>query len=118
METVEQYKMRDDQLRLIGKTLLPDSPPHPQELLDSWGRGEYPGNLIPSEIIEGKAKTTKSLLARLRSVASSIPKERVSGAGLSESEKNLFSKVKEGSNLNWLGIRKAGLILNRLHGGS
>jgi hypothetical protein len=118
METVEQYKMRDEQLRIIGKTLLPDAPPHPQELLDSWGRGEHPGNLIPSDIIEGKAKAKKSLLARLRSVASSIPKEKISGAGLSESERNLFSKVKEGSNLNWLGIRKAGLILNRLHGGS
>jgi hypothetical protein len=116
MEMVEQYKARDVELAKIGNSLEPRQ--HPQSLLDSWGLGELPGNLIPREIIEGKSKASPALIARIRHLASNVSLADLSGGSLSESEKNLFSKIKSGSNLNWLGIRKAGLILNRLHGGS
>lgn len=115
---VEEFKSRDVQLRKIAKTLLPDSPPSPQELLDSWGRGEFPGNIVPDSVVKGESRVNKRLLRRLQEVAKSVPSGRVESSDLGVSEKLLFAKLKDGSNLNWLGIRRAGLILNRLHGGN
>lgn len=118
MEMVEQFKSRDASLRKIARALNPESPSSPQNLLDTWGRGEAPGNIIPDSIIKGERKPTKRLINRLREVAAKASNNAIEAANFSESETNLFNKIREGSNLNWLGMRKAGLILNRLHGGS
>jgi hypothetical protein len=115
---IEEYKERDKNLAKISKVLVPSSPPSPAAMLDSWGKGEFPGKLIPSEIIAGTHRVTRSLLNRLRKIALKVKDSTLEAAELSGSETNLFRKIQSGSSLNWLGIRKAGMILNRLHGGS
>lgn len=123
LNAVEKFVARDKELlkvaRLIGvqelkaggKRLLTS-----QEVLDAWGEGIVPFNRIPLAVIEGERALLPADFAVLRS--DTEIDETFSEGNLTASEKILVNKKLAGKPLNALGTRLAGLLVNRLHGGS
>jgi len=122
MDMVGDFIQRDKDLREIGRKLMPEVNVSPQEILDGWGLGESPWNLIPYEVIQGERRVTDLDISAMRAVweddleLDSVPTGLPSG-NITASEAELVAKHVEGKPLTVLGTRIAGLVINRLHGG-
>lgn len=123
LNTVEKFVARDKELlkvaRLVGTQELKAGGRRlltSQEVLDAWGEGIVPFNRIPLAVIEGERALLPADFAVLRS--DTELDESFTGGNLTASEKILVNKKLAGKPLNALGTRLAGLLVNRLHGGS
>lgn len=111
---------RTNQLRKLIN-YFKDSPVHfpssPQQLIADWGLGKWPSNLLPLEVIQGKAAVDKPLLSSLGSVLSTPNKSRSDVVtGNSVTSASLAERMKKAP--NWLQTHLKGFWLSRLHAGS
>lgn len=124
LNTVERFVARDKELRKVSRLLGAQSLAAggrkrlltSQEVLDAWGEGIVPFNRIPLAVIEGERALLPADLSIVRT--DSEQTAFLDSDHLTASEKVLVHKHLSGRPLNVLGTRLAGLLVNRLHGGS
>jgi hypothetical protein len=117
-DMVQEFIYREIQLEKVAKGLRDVTQTSARGLINSWGEGTFPGNLIPTEVVAGKARVTSSMMSRIRNLAKGILSNPNQVVHLVASERALLEKLSNRNPLNWTGTRKAGAILNRLHTGS
>lgn len=131
--TVAKFIERDNSLRRFASALNLDE--SPQELLDQWGLGLYPGAAVPLDIIQGKSNLTTEQAAHLsgsfnptgqsnKEVAhwakKVIETTKEPKSDTAPTSAPAFARHKAGASKPLAGLRSRlkGLLINRLHGGS
>jgi hypothetical protein len=79
---VAAFKQRDRELGKLARALNKENPPSAQSILNGWGLGELPYNLIPHEVISGQRR----LDARTISAILTISEREALKANSSEDE--------------------------------
>lgn len=131
--TVDKFIERDNSLRRYASALNLDE--SPQELLDQWGMGLYPGASVPLDVIQGKSNISTEQAAAL---AGNFDPQGQSNREVAHWAKKIIETTKEAKSsiaptsaphgarhrlgvskpLAGLRSRLKGLLINRLHGGS
>lgn len=131
--TVNKFMERDESLRRFSSALNLDF--SPQDLLDQWGGGLYPGAAVPLDIIQGKSTLTDEQAIALKDQFD--PKGK-SNQDVAKWAKRVYDSTKSSADsltptsgpsslrhrkglstpLAGLRSRLKGLLINRLHGGS
>lgn len=120
---ISTFAARDQQLWRLSRFVPAFEGLTPQAILDGWGRGEFPFNLIPSSVMDGTKRVSGSLISKLKTTTASDDSSP-SGAAKAQGPKtfneyltSLAARDHLGP-LSWLLTRRAGFVMSRLHFGS
>jgi hypothetical protein len=142
LKAIDQYVWRDYELLKFSKAL--NLGVGPQTILDGWGRAESPYDLLPEEVISGDSTLKRSTIRAIKSVvkgrldpgppvpvdpATGLLTRKIAALDVSKIAQSLTDQDIEGyarlikwlsksMPSRWLGSRKAGMIMSRLHDGS
>jgi hypothetical protein len=93
-------------------------PKSPQAVIDDWGYGQFPSNLLPLAVVKGEAAVSQSLLSSLEKAIANDPNGSRAIPLIGGNELTSASlSARLGQAPHWLKSHLKGFWLSRLHGG-